>query len=397
MKKIEWVEIKNFRNFSHLKIEGLGDVNIIVGKNNTGKSTFLEALFLSIEFKTAPSLLRSTLGTIFRKRGISELTLPMRNEEEFESFKELIYYLFFYKQNTIAILKTSLNRLEIKEFEIPNLDIEKEFEEKLKKGSISPSFISVKDIIKKTDKVKVTGIKVRQGIEILFLKRGGEVTFLDELSIDSSFQEGRVLIYKENISKDTLLVNYNNYKFLVDNSLLFSQTISPTTLGSILKKMEKYLSPEVYLNLKKVISPFFSGEIKSIYPSLSDIYIATKNEKIPFSLVGDGIKNLTLNYFALNLDKPTYLFLEEPETFLHPKMMKILAEEIIRSGKRNQIFLTTHSLEFVEYLLYHAKKIEDVNVKVLGFYDLIDGKLDYEIYNHKEAYSIVNKLGEDIR
>jgi AAA15 family ATPase/GTPase len=321
----------------------------------------------------------------------------MRNEEEFESFKELIYYLFFYKQNTIAILKTSLNRLEIKEFEIPNLDIEKEFEEKLKKGSISPSFISVKDIIKKTDKVKVTGIKVRQGIEILFLKRGGEVTFLDELSIDSSFQEGRVLIYKENISKDTLLVNYNNYKFLVDNSLLFSQTISPTTLGSILKKMEKYLSPEVYLNLKKVISPFFSGEIKSIYPSLSDIYIATKNEKIPFSLVGDGIKNLTLNYFALNLDKPTYLFLEEPETFLHPKMMKILAEEIIRSGKRNQIFLTTHSLEFVEYLLYHAKKIEDVNVKVLGFYDLIDGKLDYEIYNHKEAYSIVNKLGEDIR
>jgi AAA15 family ATPase/GTPase len=66
-------------------------------------------------------------------------------------------------------------------------------------------------------------------------------------------------------------------------------------------------------------------------------------------------------------------------------------------AKRNQIFLTTHSLEFVDNLLYYAKEREDVDVKVIGFYELIDGKLDYEIYNEKQAYTIVNKLGEDIR
>jgi len=39
-------EIKNFRTFKHLTIPKLGRVNLIVGKNNTGKTTLLEALQL---------------------------------------------------------------------------------------------------------------------------------------------------------------------------------------------------------------------------------------------------------------------------------------------------------------------------------------------------------------
>ncbi|HUT10011.1 MAG TPA: AAA family ATPase [Thermoguttaceae bacterium] len=37
-------EIVNFRTFSHLRIERLGRVNLVVGKNNVGKTTLLEAL-----------------------------------------------------------------------------------------------------------------------------------------------------------------------------------------------------------------------------------------------------------------------------------------------------------------------------------------------------------------
>ncbi len=40
------LEIKNFRTFSHLRIERLGQVNLILGKNNVGKTTLLEALRL---------------------------------------------------------------------------------------------------------------------------------------------------------------------------------------------------------------------------------------------------------------------------------------------------------------------------------------------------------------
>src|SRR5712692_6150060 len=40
------LEISNFRGFKHLQIERLGRVNLIVGKNNVGKSSLLEAIQL---------------------------------------------------------------------------------------------------------------------------------------------------------------------------------------------------------------------------------------------------------------------------------------------------------------------------------------------------------------
>ena len=43
---LDSLEIKNFRAFKHLRIEKLGRVNLIVGKNNVGKTSLLEALAL---------------------------------------------------------------------------------------------------------------------------------------------------------------------------------------------------------------------------------------------------------------------------------------------------------------------------------------------------------------
>ena len=43
---LDSLEIKNFRAFKHLRIEKLGRVNLIVGKNNVGKSSALEALWI---------------------------------------------------------------------------------------------------------------------------------------------------------------------------------------------------------------------------------------------------------------------------------------------------------------------------------------------------------------
>src|SRR6266567_8177371 len=40
------LEIQNFRGFHHLQIERLGRVNLIVGENNVGKTSLLEALQL---------------------------------------------------------------------------------------------------------------------------------------------------------------------------------------------------------------------------------------------------------------------------------------------------------------------------------------------------------------
>ena len=56
------LEIRNFRGFQHLTIEHLGRVNLIVGKNNIGKSSLLEALQLYAR-RGSPELIWDILGT----------------------------------------------------------------------------------------------------------------------------------------------------------------------------------------------------------------------------------------------------------------------------------------------------------------------------------------------
>jgi len=396
LEKIKWVEIENFRSFSKLKIEGLGDVNIIVGKNNTGKSTFLEALFLSINHQIAPSILRSTLKTLFGKRGISLPSgLFSDSEEKYESLKSFIETFFFHGVSTASI-STSLGKLKIESQGYLGFSVS-EFIKDIKDEDIKRVFS--KEL---SDSLIIEKFVIGDLAEILFLelkKEKTEEALQEEFPFDIQLQgsKGIVILNYERNPARVKNISFKNYKFLVDSSLLCSRFPTTSIWKTLVKVLEGFLSPDLYTNLKTAISPFFSTEVKSIYPSISDVYIATEHEKIPFSLVGDGIKNLALNLISLNFDKPTYVFLEEPETFLHPKMIDVLSKEIVHSGKRNQIFLTTHSLEFVENLLYYARKRKDVDVKVIGFYDLVDGKLDYEIYSEEQAYTIVNKLGEDIR
>jgi len=59
------ISISNFRGFTELKLAGLGRVNLIVGKNNAGKTSLLEAISILADPETLtplPGLLRATTG-----------------------------------------------------------------------------------------------------------------------------------------------------------------------------------------------------------------------------------------------------------------------------------------------------------------------------------------------
>jgi AAA15 family ATPase/GTPase len=84
---LESLEIQNFRGFRHLQIEKLGRVNLIVGKNNIGKSSLLEALELYAR-SGAPEL----IGRFSRSR--NELRGGLSTENEAEEFLDALRYLF---------------------------------------------------------------------------------------------------------------------------------------------------------------------------------------------------------------------------------------------------------------------------------------------------------------
>lgn len=59
--------VQNFRGFREIKLEGLGRVNLVVGKNNTGKTSLLEALALTANpssLNHLPRLFRPTTDVL---------------------------------------------------------------------------------------------------------------------------------------------------------------------------------------------------------------------------------------------------------------------------------------------------------------------------------------------
>src|SRR5437762_1924709 len=56
------ITILNYRVFKDFSVDGLARVNLLVGKNNSGKTSFLEAIYLLVHQRN-PSCLLELLGS----------------------------------------------------------------------------------------------------------------------------------------------------------------------------------------------------------------------------------------------------------------------------------------------------------------------------------------------
>jgi hypothetical protein len=65
------VRIQNFRQFKDLKLDGLAQINLITGKNNTGKTSLLEALWIYAAAPVDPGVVTG----VARVRGIDKVGL----------------------------------------------------------------------------------------------------------------------------------------------------------------------------------------------------------------------------------------------------------------------------------------------------------------------------------
>ena len=85
------LRIRNYRVFKDLQVDGLHRINLIGGRNNAGKTSFLEAIFL-LAVSGNP---RSTMDAeIFRTPEQSVMFRPMRRDRErnIETFWRQIFY-----------------------------------------------------------------------------------------------------------------------------------------------------------------------------------------------------------------------------------------------------------------------------------------------------------------
>ena len=84
---IQFLELKNFRAFEHIRFEDLGRANLIIGRNNTGKTSVLEALVLTVGSGSQIAGLPSTFRDNVKQDDFRNYWSYIAHDEMWEGFE----------------------------------------------------------------------------------------------------------------------------------------------------------------------------------------------------------------------------------------------------------------------------------------------------------------------
>ncbi len=379
MEKLHWLKIKNYRGIKEAHLEDFGDINIIVGKNNTGKSTILEAIYLNVARQTPDLLGNHPLILIFSRRGASRF--PLGGIRDFEDISPYFSYIFY------------------------NGDIEREAKFKSNIGEYWLSVITGDKIDKKMFDLiaryypgmtarayEKSEIVIKPSFVIVDSTKNPIITILEKVEETTGLPVFRIVYMPRGLKPKATVKKI----IIVDDYMLFGREIPDRSkINIFLSRFEKIVQIDKE-ELVKFLSKQLDVDIKTVQLGIFDIYIITRDDvSIPFSLLGDGTKMSLVYFYTLSL-RNSYILFEEPENHLHPKLMDHCTDLMIKSSDRNQIFITTHNIEFIKIMLEKAKN-SNKNLKVFSIANLKDGILEYDVYDLEEAHSAMNKIGVDLR
>ncbi len=366
--KIKELSITNFRGIESLQLNGFGDINIFTGKNNTGKSTCLEAIAL---ISSAPNnfndnFSNDVLEFITSKRSDDADTWKyLRKDENMPAIihaKRIIY-----GQST-----TSLETLAISD-DLEDLDHLLENDERtllFKKETLQMENTYGGSIIDRRNKEKEPPIKKR----LYFVYRGFQDIFAE--LIESRFHS------VEKVSTGNDDANY-------PGAIFINRFQNEETLHDILAKEGK-----LHKTIKRISEkiPDFE-DLRNIDKTL---FVFFKNKpSMPLSMMGDGFKIAILTTLYAQSLKNGTLILEEPENYLHPGLMLYMVDELILASKQQQIqlFLSTHNDELIRYFIERSK---DLEVKIIQMSNP-NKKTQAEFFDKNGALKEINELGFDLR
>lgn len=339
------LEIKNYRNLKHLQIQKLGRVNLIVGKNNTGKTSVLEA----ISIHQQKGELEWIFQEILEKRNENLVDEDKKNYQE--STIESLSYLFYNR-----IIQS--NKIEIGEL-----------------GSIDKTGISIIKYIRP----KLDIPEDQQPPEEL----KGFLTMLEKLNtewieVDYNFKGSKtgILIKNsgkedlKNLDKDRDFLEFINSTHNGENQFeglkfVRSRDIQRNDNVDLWSKIALTDDEIQVIEVLKILEPKIQRLAFVRAENSDDQMPIIKLEGIQttwsLSSMGDGINRLLT--FILNLIncKDGYILIDEFENGLHHSVQGKLWEVIFYlSEKLNiQVFATTHSSDSVRSF---AQTLKDKNL-----------------------------------
>lgn len=310
--------IKNYRNLKELKISSLGRVNLITGKNNTGKSTLLEAVAL---YASKGNL--NLIDQFLTERG-ENYKGKVNPETIIRSFSSLFTDRKIGFSNEDAIQVSSLEKGVIGEGASLSVRFVKYFNETHRNEKYG--ITSNKRVIIENDADdQVENYKI--GLE---LKVGIIQTLL---SFDEEFPSKPW--FKTNSLEE-------NYQFIR------TRNIDREINGELFDKIALTEKEQFVSDALKIIEPTieriaFIGENSRERTAV--IKLTNVASPLPLRSMGDGINRILTIILALVNANSGFLLIDEFENGLHFSVQEKLWDIIFKLAQKLnvQVFVTTHS------------------------------------------------------
>lgn len=412
---ISKITMKNFRLLKDTTLDLKKDLSLLIGRNNSGKTSFLclfEKFFSQIRFNYNDfSLsLRDKIKKIENSTDVNELSIQMILEIEYNEEDDLEYISEFILDlepdiNTVNILfECSINKSRLlkdlsnigekdkEKFITKNIDNYLEEEVYVFEDHSDLKSINRHKLIKK----EMTAIKKLINFQIIHAKR--DVSSSEEnrqskkaLSIlTTKFFNNR----NKNLSDD--FTKINELMIEMDGKLDLNYG---TFFESFLENSKEFLNIQ---NLQ-VVSNIQS---KELLENSSQVVYGLDNNYLPEHLNGLGYMNILYLLLTIEIKKDNFLndkrdinllFIEEPEAHTHPQMQYIFArkiKDILSDTKSLQTVITTHSAHIVSqcdfkdirYLLKKEDENKNENIEIKNFHEELSKK-----YDNKEDFKFVEQ------
>lgn len=349
------VVIHNLRGVREGLIEGLEDVNILIGRNGCGKSTVLEAIYMASAWVNPSDSLRDVAkldyvisrrtGRGFWRNARNVLWYNMNTNEDivirlrFNGDKWLNFHVFNFTRDAFESVWAHVPTGDFKFYNFYN------------NRAVNPLTKSYK------------------GMGLTFKEK-----LLSSLKAEISLLENVVFI------DDSIL---SNPKFV-------EKKIWPKLLA---KRLDKFVV--------KVIREGFESDVEDItYMPIGDDYVlALKLSRTTVRVddLGDGVRSalLLVSIFSV-LDKALVL-MEDPELHQHPGGLAVLMRFVLKVAKerRLQLIMSTHSIEFVNIVRRLCDEL-GLRLRVFFLERSSDGVIDVRVLNGVDVDTLL-KLGLDPR
>lgn len=390
MSRIHNLHIENFRVISRLDYAP-HQVNIICGRNNSGKSALLDAILIN------------TQGYIIRKPSISRLF-------GIELDRDTTMYTIKNGEKE-AVINSDINTVTI----YRSLEDCKNKDPKRHEMIQRTLYKHILDILEGDDEYKEKYITIIfDTIDYLITISEERCEVLPYVSVDSTRfttlmaeldrssgtnkKDEQRSIVKARWLRKTL----SSFRFRIKESN--AEDDKPITPVNKLSHEEKLslgkMTDEDIHHLEKYIKD--QNLVKNLERLTQENVLYNKDsgiETIPISSHGDGFIALLSTLHHLIRSRNGILLIEEPENHLHPRYLGVLIETLFSYCEELnvQVFMTTHSFDLIKIALEYPENVKEKEMLLISKMTTDGTTVEKFDYTVDEGLRVMNELYLDLR